>query len=263
MNHQPWIAGLFCLMACHAAHADCAGAKAMPQNGTGKFIDGKGCYEGEVLNGKLNGFGKRTLANESMLVGHFKDSLLNGPGEIYSKNNVLRGEFLNGKLYGFGTSRTEFIDPYTKKVHEVEYYEGNWVNGRREGFGFWAIGAGVTYSGEFENDRPKGYGEYFHSMLGRYVGPVKPMSVQTMYFPDPSGWGTLWDRNGMVFEGTWRGFSIKKGTAKYVNGDVYTGTFTRDLVNGRPENLPDGLGELKKVDGTVLKGKFKLGSFVQ
>jgi hypothetical protein len=37
-------------------------------------------------------------------------------------------------------------------------YEGQWLNGRRHGYGVWTRPDGTMYVGEWENDKPQGQG---------------------------------------------------------------------------------------------------------
>lgn len=262
MRCMHFMLGLCGSLVLHSAFANCTDAQSMPNNGRGKFIVpsamGGGCYEGEVSNGKFSGFGKHILANGDIAVGQFKNSMLNGAGEVFGTRTLQRGQFLDGKLHGFGISRLDKLDPNTKKIYEVEYYEGAWVNGVRHGLGYLNIG-GVTYEGDFEKGLTIGYGELFSPLVGRYVGTVRSIKFNGSPMSEKHGQGIFYDLNGNSYEGIWRGHSIKTGTAKYANGDIYKGEFTNALINGRPTIVPHGRGEMKKADGSELIAIFKEG----
>lgn len=60
-------------------------------------------YEGEILNGLLNGKGKYTWANGDVYEGDFSNNLMHGKGKIvYVNGNIYEGDFVNGKYEGHG-----------------------------------------------------------------------------------------------------------------------------------------------------------------
>ena len=86
------------------------------------FEDGKvqSKYNGEIRNGRPNGFGYQTYKNGNKYFGEHKNGLPNGEGRsIYPDGSMYLGEYKNGKFYGKGT----FIwkDGY--------YYDGEFRDG--------------------------------------------------------------------------------------------------------------------------------------
>jgi len=99
-----------------------------------KWKHGALCFEGEVINGKKNGFGK--LYNEKGHLeyeGEFKEDLFNGQGKLYKYELETIG-----------------LDPLA--------YEGNWVSGKRDGYGkgyYFMDGFDpVWFEGNWHKDEP-------------------------------------------------------------------------------------------------------------
>ena len=61
-------------------------------------------YNGEIKNGKPNGFGYQTYKNGNKYFGEHKNGLPNGEGRsIYPDGSMYLGEYKNGKFHGRGT----------------------------------------------------------------------------------------------------------------------------------------------------------------
>lgn len=61
-------------------------------------------YEGEFVNGRIEGRGTLTLPNGSVYVGEFKNDLVNGRGVLTSTaGNSYDGEWKDGKMHGQGS----------------------------------------------------------------------------------------------------------------------------------------------------------------
>ena len=65
------------------------------------FITGEIEYEGEILNGKWNGLGKKYYRGILDYVGRYSNGKISGKGEEYDEKGILRfeGEYLNGKKW--------------------------------------------------------------------------------------------------------------------------------------------------------------------
>lgn len=117
-------------------------------NGLVKFSDG-GKYEGKLIGGVLNGFGRMTLINGDYMEGDYVDGCLNGRGILFSNNSVVySGEWKQDKKHGYG-------------VHygvNGAVYEGEWRDGKMHGRGVWRDSDGYGYVGWFCNDQPHGHG---------------------------------------------------------------------------------------------------------
>ena len=106
-----------------------------------------------------------------------------------------------------------------KKVYvSGNIYEGDFVNGEREGQGILKLKNGEIYTGQYANDFPNGKGKYV------YV-------------------------NGDIYEGDFvNGKRAGRGTFTSENGDVYTGQFANNKYNGK--------GKFESIVGYIYEGDF-------
>lgn len=139
-----------------------------------------------------------------------------------------------GKLFGKkeGSSDTEGADRY----------EGDLVNGVREGSGKMVYASGNIYSGEWHNGMKHGLGEFIFTATGeRYVGEFE----DDVY----NGQGKLYLSSGMVYDGRFvKGKRDGGGTLIYPNGDRYEGSWLSDTICG--------YGKYYYADGRVYRGMF-------
>ena len=153
--------------------------------------------------------------------------------------SVYEGECKNGRPNGKGS-----MTSYDNKT----IYDGDWVNGKREGIGKLIISDEYNYTGPFENDIFSGTG------------------------------GVLCDIKGNIYEGDFeKGKFEGYGHYKMSNGDTYIGEFKEGKFHGKGQyndkegNLfdgefkqgkKDGNGVLIKKSGEKLEGKFKNDIFI-
>jgi hypothetical protein len=137
-----------------------------------------------------------------------------------------QGELLNDLPHGKGTMKYSGSGQRT--------YEGDWVNGVREGLGSLLFKDGRGYVGEWANDKRHGTGT-----STRYKGQVYTGSWKNgvMY-----GHGVLIQADDTVYEGHFScGLMSGKGTMKWYDGRVYTGSWSSNQRKGRGlEVEPDG-----------------------
>ena len=125
-------------------------------------------FEGEYINGKKNGKGKEYNFNLEF-EGEYINNKRNGKGKEYIKKGeeeelIFEGEYINGNEWnGFffnienNNEKYEikngngFIKKYNK-YGKIEY-EGEYLNGKRNGKGIEYIGRGSRYEGEFLNGK--------------------------------------------------------------------------------------------------------------
>lgn len=179
--------------------------------GSFTYLDGpkKGyAYQGEILDGKAHGFGKR-IGPETKYEGEFKNDLADGYGTVksdkfeyigmYKENNLhgkgvmkfsngdkYDGEYLNSKQSGTGTywhrNGDKYIGDYlngerhgkgTHLYSNGDKYEGSYQNGEMTGTGKYDSHRGEHYSGGFLNGKYDGEGSIILSNGDRYVGQFK------------------------------------------------------------------------------------------
>lgn len=243
-------------------------------HGFGRFTFGHVglVYEGEWQHGLEHGMGELRLLNghNSMQEGRFSRNFQCAAGEVQFRKDdtrlVYRGEFKYGKFNGFGLYL----------FRNGDYYEGNWVNGIREGRGVYfetlerKIGSTSSFScckydGEWENDERHGYGEQIFS----YSHSQQCLKAQRMKHGHIRGYGYFgqWDHNkrqgwGMlilppissilpiIYEGHFENNDVHgRGTCGYSDGSKYEGVWKHGVRDGR------GLYTLS--DGSVYEGRFR------
>jgi len=131
------------------------------------FEDGKvqSKYNGEIKNGKPNGFGFQTYKNGNKYFGEHKNGLPNGQGRsIYPDGSMYLGEYKDGKFHGQGT----FI------WNDGYYHEGEFMDGVPNGQGTETLPNGQLV-GEYKDGKPwnvKGYDKE-RNIIGKWVNGVK------------------------------------------------------------------------------------------
>ena len=97
----------------------------MEGSGIIKFADGS-WYEGQFKNDKYEGKGKISFKNGGSYEGEFNNNLMNGKGKyIYPDGKFYEGNFQNGLKHGFGKITW----------NENKYFEGYWINNKQHGEG--------------------------------------------------------------------------------------------------------------------------------
>ena len=122
-------------------------------------------YNGEIKNGRPNGFGYQTYKNGNKYFGEHKNGFPNGEGRsIYPDGSMYLGVYKNGKFHGQGT----FIwkDGY--------YYDGEFRDGTPNGQGTETLPNGHLV-GEYKDGKPwnaKGYDKE-SNIIAKWVNGVK------------------------------------------------------------------------------------------
>lgn len=105
----------------------------LSQHRNGKFIP---LFRGEWYYGRMRGFGIHLYADDSCYQGYFRRGQRHGYGQMW----------------------------YT----DGSFYDGHWVNDKRQGLGIWLNCTGdKRYEGEWLNDAKHGKGRYFHIDIGQ------------------------------------------------------------------------------------------------
>ena len=142
-------------------------------------------------------------------------------------------------------------------------YEGNWVDGQRQGkgvlyqtdgsvlSGVWEAGEmvscvcrnadGSRYEGEIRNQKFEGEGTYFFTDGGKYVGEWKD--------GERNGKGILYDGKKVRYTGEWRdGLLHGQGTYHFSEGGRYEGSWVK--------GMKEGIGTLYYKDGNTYTGRW-------
>ncbi|XP_010544551.1 PREDICTED: phosphatidylinositol 4-phosphate 5-kinase 5-like [Tarenaya hassleriana] len=135
--------------------------------------------------------------------------------ECYSNGDFYEGEFHKGKCNGSGV--------YYYFVNGK--YEGDWVDGRYDGYGIESWAKGSKYKGQYRQGSRHGYGVYrFYtgdSYAGEWCnGQSHGVGVQTC-------------ADGSCFVGEFK-YGVKHGLGRYRfrNGDRYAGEYFGDKIHG-------------------------------
>lgn len=197
----------------------------------GDIFYGRGTKDGIPLEGDLENERKQEYYS-----GKFDENeRYTGFGELETPVFQYTGNFLNGKRNGFGTC-------FYKQ--EKLYYEGNFVNGNKEGEGIaYKENSKYSYKGSWKNNQKNGYGELITENGAKYSG----------YFVNDEikGDGLRVNSTGEILKGNWTNSEILSGTdCSYIatNGTQYHG----EIVDGKYE----GAGRYVDSNGTVYEGSF-------
>ena len=131
---------------------------------------------------------------------------------------------------------------YKVKYDNGDYYEGNFVGGKKDGKGVFTKANGYIYTGDFSKNAITGHelAKYTDgsSYEGEYVNGNR------------EGTGKYTFSSGNIYEGTWKNNLMEgKGVYTYVSGNVYEGQFVKGLRE-------DKNGKFTYTNGVVYMGAF-------
>ena len=213
-------------------------AKGSP-NGYGiiryKSIEDLEKYSGNWQNGKRSGFGALTMADQSVLEGHWdQDSLKYGEFRDAS-GNISYGKWQNSRLsegnlflsngdqFSGAFKRDGSYDYGTLSSTNGAIYFGEFENGLFHGSGVLIDEEGIQYTGEFQKGVKSG------------MGVLKDLdgSIYTGEFLDgfPHGQGRQSDLSGVTYVGSWE-FGQKQGSGvlDFNDGTSFVGEFKDGLA---------------------------------
>ena len=214
----------------------------------GNFVDGKmegkgtstdnygRKYVGDWKNGVKEGYGISSDENgDGAYTGEWKNNYEDGKGTYVSKKYGIRkeGQWKNGVLNGYGIYKDDNGDSY----------EGNWVIGKKEGKGTFIYKDGGKYVGEWKKDAKDGYGIYTGPDGSRYDGNWSKNMKE--------GKGTQTYQNSEKFVGEWRNNKRSQGLCTWNNGDSYLGEWVNDTLHGK--------GTMMYANGEKYVGKWSFG----
>lgn len=164
----------------------------------------------------------------------------------------------------------DYTDAIIRRLGKIEIedgkiYEGEWMQGKREGFGILYYPNGSKYIGYFGDNQCNGLGKQIHSGGEIYIGNWVQGQAE--------GIGKYINPEGGTYEGEWKkdkqhGFGVEKweDTSSYIgeyhnskknnigiltikNQTSYSGQFNSNEI--------EGIGTFKFQDGRIYKGEFK------
>ncbi len=209
-------------------------------------LNKNGQYEGEMLNGKRQGYGKAVYDNGSVYEGYWENNQRHGKGKLIfgqsSKDEFFEGTFVDDVIEGYGIYQ----------LKNGTRYEGNFTNGKVTGDFTVNYNNGQVYVGQLVNAKRHGRGKLIY----------KKDDVRDYYEGD-------WDNGN--FHG--------QGIAAFKSGAKYTGEFASNQYNGKgrydyaedsfalyyegeyKNGKPEGHGIIKYTDDTTWEGIWKEGAY--
>ena len=260
-------------------------------NGKGeKYFKNGAIYEGNFVNGKIEGYGKYIYEDGDYYIGQGLNNNKQGKGKTFYKNNKImyEGEYSNDKREGNGKYIYEngsyYIGQWLNDIkhgkgkeyyinnnikydgdyafgkrkgngkyiwEDGTYYIGQWSNDKRNGKGKTFYKNGnIMYEGDYVNDKREGFGKYIYENGEYYIG---------QYLNDkPNGKGKLYYKNGSIkYEGDFKDDKVE-GNGKYIREDstYYIGQWSNNLRHGK--------GKEYSKNGDILQnGNFSNGNFIR
>ena len=137
------------------------------------------------------------------------------------------------------TSRSERVKRPQYKFKTGATYEGEWLSGRRDGFGVQIWPDGARYEGEWKDHKASGHGKFIHADGDIYEG---------MWLNDKAnGYGIYIHQNGAKYQGYWKDdLQHGLGVETWQDSSHYEGYYSY----GRKQ----GLGTYKWNDGSTYTG---------
>lgn len=160
-------------------------------------------WVGQFKDGLLTGYGTYFFITGEKYVGNFVDSKRNGWGINYDPYTGVKkiGFWENNNLtkpkkdLGTGCISGDCKNGYGTYVYNNGYYEGNFKNGYRNGYGQYYFDIGDYYAGNFSDNKFNGKGTYYYTNGERYEGEWNNQRYH--------GRGELFHIDGMVDIGFW------------------------------------------------------------
>ncbi|XP_048465587.1 LOW QUALITY PROTEIN: radial spoke head 10 homolog B [Rhincodon typus] len=196
-------------------------------HGTYTWPDGS-TYVGEVVNGIRHGKGIFTSTDQLIsYTGDWHQAKRHGKGTVYFNqggSSWYQGDWINNVREGWGTRRYK----------SGNVYEGEWKGFQRHGEGTMSwISTNEEYTGQWQNGLQHGFGTHTW-FLKRVPGsqyPQRNQYVGEFVMGARQGQGKFFYANGAVYSGEW--VANKKhglGTFTLKNGRTFEGKFIEDRM---------------------------------
>ncbi len=187
-------------------------------------------YEGELKQGKRNGYGTYSWVSGQKYIGDWKDGKKHGQGTlIFESGNKYDGEWKDNEKNGYGTYSWA----------SGQKYIGDWKDGKKKGQGTLIFESGNKYDGDWKDHEKNGYGTYTWASGQKYIGDWKDGKM--------NGQGTMSYSDGYHYDGEWKdelrhGNGTLTGPVKDENyisqlfvgkGTKWIGTWSNDKMHGK------------------------------
>ena len=162
---------------------------------------------------------------------------------------------------------------YPKINEDQSYYEGEWKNGKRDGYGILSWHDETTFMGKFENDKIVEYGKLWNNEGDIYKGK-KGSSYKGEWKNDrQNGFGIeKWPKGSKFIGEYYEGYKNGIGILSFGNNGGYKGEFKNGIITGIgtfyfedmrkyegqwKNNKMNGYGILVWPGGDLFEGEFK------
>ena len=159
------------------------------------------------------GQGTETWPGGTKYEGEFKADKFHGKGIITKGRSKYAGDFVHGRKEGYGFMVFE----------GASTYEGEWRGGRMEGFGEYILSDGSRYEGSWENGLKSDLGMHTKANGERFDGNWKGGKK--------NGDGVYRWNNGKTRKGIWHDDKLMKWTSNESFGSII------NFTKGRPQHL--------------------------
>lgn len=239
-------------------------------------------YEGDMVNGVIQGQGRMLWNNGDSYEGSFQNGLFHGQGLMVGVGgSSYEGQFAEGAITGIGTMVYSDDEQYTG---EFQYsrkhgkgilksfateYQGDFFEDKYHGKGKFTDEQGNVYEGEFQDGEFHGQGNYVGTDGRKYTGEF----VEGMF----TGEGSYSDEQGTRYEGGFNDWIYHgKGNLTDEKGDQYIGLFEHGSLNGEGKHIAsngasyaggfnfgmyEGKGKLTSDNGDIYEGEFGHGQY--
>ncbi|XP_072916266.1 radial spoke head 10 homolog B isoform X3 [Hemitrygon akajei] len=232
-------------------------------HGRGTYVWANGIkYEGDFSMNIPTGHGTYTWTDGSTYVGDVQDGIRHGQGTFMSADRSVSytGDWYYGKRHGKGTiyyneeGSSWYQGDWVNNVREGwgirryksgNVYEGEWKNFTRHGEGTMSwISTNEEYTGQWENGIQHGFGthNWFLKRMSATQYPLRNQYIGQFVKGLRQGHGKFFYASGSMYIGEW--LANKKhgsGTFVFKNGRTYEGEFLEDCMAEFPNFSIDGM----------------------
>ena len=190
--------------------------------------------------------------------------LLVNPNIITAKTNDTTDVIYEIQQLTFSDKKDDFSGNDEEEYSDGADYDGDYLNGKRDGAGRYTFDNGDYYEGQWENDLMSGEGVYHFFDGATLTGTFKKCKLRDGIF-------CYTDENG-EYEIEVKEYKYSEEiTATFLNGDIYKGNYEDDVFSGKCKILYNSgdqyEGEVEKNDKsgngtyTWINGAFYIGEW--